>query len=194
MSADPLVRPVEPRDFGAVADITNHYIQTTAIHFSRDPIPADQQQALWEKGRERYPFLVADVGGQVVGYSKAGLWRERDAYAWTPECGIYVRHDLRARGLGRMLYARLFEIMAAQGFHSVIAGATLPNDASVRLHESMGFVPAGVIRRAGWKFDRWWDVAFFQKLLAGPTTPAAPLRSVSEAMKSLRDRRVLPGL
>lgn len=186
MSAVPGVRPVQPNDFDAIADITNHYIATTAIHFGTDPIPAHEQRASWEKSRDRYPFLVAELGGEIVGYAKAGLWRERSAYNWTPECGIYIRHDRHGRGLGRLLYTRLFDLLTAQGFQTLIAGVTLPNEASVRLHESMGFVSVGVIQRAGWKFDRWWDVGFWQRPLAQPGTPAARLRTVAEAERALQ--------
>ena len=194
MGVGAVVRPVEAGDFGAIAQITNHYIATTAIHFSSDPIPAEEQRASWEKTRERYPYLVAAVAGEIVGYAKASLWRERAAYSWTPECGIYIRHDRHGRGLGRLLYERLFELLTVQGFQTLIAGVTLPNAVSVRLHESMGFVPAGVIQRAGWKFGQWWDVGFWQRPLAAPGAAAGPLRTVTEAEEILATRRALPGL
>jgi phosphinothricin acetyltransferase len=174
------IRQAREDDFDAVAAITNFYIEHTAIHFSAQPVAAADLRGAWLAARERYPFLVARSGGRVLGYAKAGVWRERAAYAWTPECGVYVLHGEHRRGIGRAMYARLFDIMARQGFRSVVAGATLPNEASVRLHLSMGFVAQGVIRQAGWKMGRWWDVAFFQKMLAEGEGDAPELTRVSD--------------
>jgi phosphinothricin acetyltransferase len=174
------VRPAREGDFDAIAAITNFYIQHTAIHFGTEPVAADDLRDAWLSTRSRYPFLVAEGAGRVLGYAKAGVWRDRAAYAWTPEAGIYVLHGEHRRGLGRAMYSRLFDIMARQGFHSVVAGATLPNEASVRLHLSMGFVSQGVIRHAGWKMGRWWDVAFFQKMLVEGEQEARALRRVEE--------------
>lgn len=164
------VRRARGEDFEQIATITNHYILTTAIHFATEPVTGAALRDSWVKTAEVYPFVVAEMasagrGAEVVGYAKAGVWRERAAYSWTPECGVYVRDGLQGRGIGRAMYARLFAVMARQGFRSVVAGATLPNEASVRLHESMGFVSAGVVRGAGWKMGRWWDVSFWQKTL-----------------------------
>ena len=179
------IRRVAAGDFAAIATITNHYIATTSIHFGTEPVAEADLCDSWLKACERYPFVVAEEGGKVLGYAKAGVWRERAAYAWTPEAGVYVRPGSHRRGLGRAMYERLFAIMARQGFRSVIAGVTVPNDASVAMHRSMGFVPQGVIKDAGWKFDRWWDVAFFQKQLATDAAGGVAVRPVSEVENEL---------
>ncbi|MBL0926501.1 MAG: N-acetyltransferase family protein [Phycisphaerales bacterium] len=172
-----LIRPAQPEDFPAVAALTNVFIRETAIHFGYDPVTADDLHKAWAGHRDRYPWLVAELEGRFAGYAKAGPWRERAAYQWTPESGIYVEPWTQRRGVGRALYVRLFEVLRAQGYHSLVAGITLPNEPSVRLHEAVGFVPAGVIARAGWKFGRWHDVGFWQKPLApeghtpGPIAP-----------------------
>lgn len=185
-----LIRPARADDFDQIANITNHYILTTAIHFATEPVSAETLRDTWAATRERYPFLVADSAARgqpaiVLGYAKAGVWRERAAYSWTPECGVYVRAGQHRQGVGRAMYARLFDIMARQGFRSVIAGATLPNQASVRLHESMGFIEQGIMRQAGWKLGQWWDVRFWQKPLGDPSAPARPLRPVSEVVAEI---------
>ena len=156
------IRPARAEDFAAIAEITNHYIATTAIHFGYEPIPAEDFASKWQSD-ERYPWLVADEG-RVVGYAKAGVWRERAAYAWTTEVGLYLAHDARGRGLGRALYTALLDEVARRGFHSAVAGITLPNPASIALHEQLGFTPTGIVRHAGFKFEAWHDVAFFQKM------------------------------
>jgi phosphinothricin acetyltransferase len=163
-----MIRDARADDFSAIASITNHYIETSSIHFAYEPVSADDIRSLWDRGRERYPWLVAAVGdehesGDVVGYAKAGTWRERDAYAWTTEIGLYVHHDHHRKGLGRALYAELLAELGRRGFRSAIAGITMPNDPSIRFHEQFGFVSVGTVREAGYKRGAWHDVAFFQK-------------------------------
>jgi phosphinothricin acetyltransferase len=165
-----MIRDARADDFSAIASITNHYIETSSIHFAYEPVSADDVRSLWDRTRERYPWLVAVDHGtgerQVVGYAKAGTWRERDAYAWTAEIGLYVRHDQHRKGLGRALYAELLAELARRGFRSAIAGITLPNDPSIVFHETFGFVSVGTVREAGYKRGAWHDVAFFQKHFA----------------------------
>lgn len=157
------IRAVHNADFEAIADITNHYITTSAIHFGYEPVTADELRAAC---KERYPFLVDERDGRIVAYAKAGVWRERAAYAWTTEIGIYVAPELRRGGIGMPLYVALLDACAAAGFHSAIAGITLPNDPSLALHRRLGFEHVGTVRDAGFKNDAWHAVAFYQKVLA----------------------------
>jgi phosphinothricin acetyltransferase len=103
--------------------------------------------------------------GRVVGYAKSGTWRDRAAYRWTTEIGLYLDPAACGRGLGRAMYAELLPELARRGFRSAIAGMTLPNDASRALHLAVGFESIGVVRDAGFKHERWHDVEFFQKRL-----------------------------
>lgn len=160
-----MIRLARAADFVAIAAITNHYIRTTAIHFAFEDVTADELRTLWHDHHDVYPWLVEDDAGEVVAYAKAGAYRTRAAYRWITETGIYVRSDRLGRGLGKPLYARLLAVLRAQGFHSAIGGIALPNAASVALHEALGFLPAGVVLRAGRKFDLWHDVGFWQLLL-----------------------------
>jgi L-amino acid N-acyltransferase YncA len=155
-------RLANAEDFRAIAAITNHYIRTTAIHFGYDEVPANELCDLWQSHEDLYPWLVADRAGEVLAYAKAGVYRARTAYRWTTETSIYVAAAECGRGQGPILYERLCEVLRAQGFHTAIGGIALPNDASVRMHERLGFAPCGTIRRAGRKFDRWHDVGFWQ--------------------------------
>lgn len=160
------VRPAANDDFDAFAQITNHYIQHTPIHFSYDPVTPAAFRELWESSRDRFPWLTGtDGSGRIIAYAKAGTWRDRTAYSWTVEAGIYVHHEFHGRGVGRTLYAALIDDLRSRGFHSVVGGITLPNDASVRLHESLGFVKVAHFRHAGRKFDQWHDVGFWQLML-----------------------------
>jgi phosphinothricin acetyltransferase len=158
-----MIRVARADDFPAIAAITNHYITNTAIHFGYDPVTADELRAQVE----HYPWLVDDDGGVLRGFAKAGPWRARAAYRWTCETGIYLAPDAHGRGRGTALYAQLIDAVKQAGFHSIVAGVTLPNDASLALHQRLGFVDAGVVRQAGFKHERWHDVAFFQLIVAG---------------------------
>lgn len=173
-----LIRNATASDFEAVAQLTNYFIRETTIHFGTNEASAQELCDQWEATRDRYPFLVAELNGRFAGYCKASTWRSREAYQWTPECGIYVEDFARRKGVARALYTALFKTLQDRGFHSVVAGIALPNDPSVKLHESLGFVPAGVVRNAGWKFGRWNDVGFWQRMLQLPGQPAAALRLV----------------
>jgi len=160
------IRAPRDEDFAGIAEITNHYITTTAIHFAYEPVLASDLLAGWAARRDRYPWLVADAGDCIVGFAKAGVYRERAAYAWTTETAVYVAPTALRRGIGRALYEPLLAELATRGFRSAIAGIALPNDPSIALHRTLGFEPVGVVREAGYKLDGWHDVAFFQRMLS----------------------------
>jgi L-amino acid N-acyltransferase YncA len=165
-----MIRAAHADDFDAIAAITNHYIATTAIHFAYDPVAADDLRAAWHE-HPRHPYLVDDDGTRLLAYAKSTPWRERAAYAWTAEVGIYVAHDARGHRLGTTLYTALLDELAARGFRSAVAGITLPNDPSLALHARLGFEAVGTFREAGYKMGAWHDVAFFQKPLSTSKEP-----------------------
>ena len=159
------IRAARDDDFEAIARITNHYIATSAIHFGYDPVTGEELADKW-RSDPRHAWLVADEAGEVLGYAKSGTWRERAAYRWTCELGLYVAAHAHRRGLGSALYTALIAEVSRRGFRSAVAGISLPNAASVALHEKLGFVSIGVVRDAGFKHGAWHDVGFYQKLLA----------------------------
>ena len=161
------VRATIETDFPAIAALTNVFIRASAIHFGYAEVSESELVEMWQSTRATYPWLTAEVDGTFAGYAKAGVWRSREAYQWTAESGIYVAEACRARGVGRMLYGELIEELRRRGFHSVIGGVTLPNAASVRLHESLGFEFVGKVRDAGHKLGVWHDVGFWQLMLRG---------------------------
>jgi L-amino acid N-acyltransferase YncA len=113
----------------------------------------------------RYPWLVAELDGVVAGYAYASQHRARGSYRWSADVTVYVSGAHHRRGVGRALYQRLFERLEQQGYYEACAGITLPNDASVGLHESLGFRPVGVYRNIAFKFGSWRDVGWWQKTL-----------------------------
>ena len=142
------------------------------------PSPAALAQRI-EEGSRRYPWLIAEAAdGAPAGYAYATSWRTRAAYRWIVEVSVYVAAPYRRKGLARRLYEELFERLRAAGFVEAYAGITLPNDASVALHESLGFQPVAVFPRCGYKLGRWHDVGFWRLALgerpAQPNEPEVP--------------------
>ena len=160
-----LIRPARATDFEAIAALTNFYIVHTAIHFGLEPVSPQELQDSWSETQAQFPFLVAEVEGVFAGYAKASTWRSRKAYDRTCESGIYIDAKFQGRGVGKAMYVVLLNECRQRGFHTVVAGAALPNDISCRLHESCGFALTGVFREVGFKFEKWHDVAWFQIML-----------------------------
>lgn len=166
------IRPVRKEDTVAIAVIYNHYITQTVITFEEDPVSADEiSRRVEEKTHKGFPWLVAEVDGNVVGYAYAGPWNPRSAYRQTVEVSIYLDPGATARGLGTCLYARLFHSLREmnRGFRVVIGGITLPNPASQALHEKFGFRQVACFRNVGFKFGQWLDVGYWQAELADLT-------------------------
>lgn len=180
------IRLAVAEDFDTIAAITNDYIRRTTVHFATAPVAAQALRADWQEQQQTYPWLVTEIAGAVLGFAKAGVYRTRAAYRWTTETGIYLDADHCGQGLGEPLYRTLLAVLRAQGFHSAIGGIALPNPASVRLHERLGFVPIGAVRRAGRKFDRWVDVGFWQRELQSPAHEPAPVLPPTIAFAAIR--------
>ncbi len=173
-----LIRPARAEDFTAITAITNHYITETSIHFAYDAMSVDDVRAMWERNIDRHPWLVAEDGppgapaGPVLGYAKSGVWRDRAAYAWTAEVGLYIDPTARGRGLGTALYEELLAELRMRHFRSAVAGITLPNAPSIGLHKKFGFDHVGTFADAGWKQNEWHAVDWWQKRFAlGPERP-----------------------
>ncbi|HYG16626.1 MAG TPA: GNAT family N-acetyltransferase [Bacteroidia bacterium] len=148
-----------------VADIYNYYIDNTVITFETEKISGDEMAKRIAGKQKQHEWLVLEDEGQVMGYAYYGTFRERVAYNSTVESTIYLRHGQSGRGYGKLLYAELLNDAVAKGYREIIGGVALPNDSSVQLHEKLGFKKVGHFTNVGLKFDRWIDVAFWQKSL-----------------------------
>lgn len=160
-----MIRSVQPSDAAAIADIYNHFIDETIITFEYDRVDAVEIELRIEGIiNGGFPYIVYEdpASGELVGYAYAGQWRKRIAYRFVVESAIYLRHGWEGKGIGKELYSELFEQLRAREFRSVIAGISIPNEASSAAHKSLGFRKVGVFERVGLKFDRWIDVEFWQ--------------------------------
>jgi phosphinothricin acetyltransferase len=163
----PTIRDGSPADLPALTDILNHYIVHTPINFDVEPYTVEARREWFDEhaSNGKYRLVVAEDAGQVVGYATTSRWRPKAAYGTTVESSVYCRADACGRGIGTALYSALFDAIAKEDIHMIVAGATMPNAASVALHERLGFTQVGVFKAVGRKFDRFWDVAWFQRPL-----------------------------
>ncbi|MGB3186588.1 MAG: N-acetyltransferase family protein [Ornithinimicrobium sp.] len=159
-----VIRDADPAaDAASCATIYTPYVMHTTITFEEQPpAPADFEQRI-AAAQVRHAWLIGEVHGVAVGYAYAGPYRPRAAYRWSCETSVYLDRDRRGTGVGRQLYQALLDRMTELGFRTAVAGTTLPNDASQRLHDGLGFEPIGVFRAVGFKFDQWCDVAWVQR-------------------------------
>jgi phosphinothricin acetyltransferase len=169
-----LLRDADPqRDAQACAEIYATYVERSVATFEeRSPTAGEMAVRI----ATAHAWLVAEVGGVVVGYAYGSRHRERAAYRWAADVAVYLDAGHRGVGIGRALYEALIERLRGLGLWTLCAGITQPNPASNRLHEALGFVPVGIYRRIGWKAGAWHDVGWWQLDLrpGEPGPPAEP--------------------
>jgi L-amino acid N-acyltransferase YncA len=163
------IRDADPaRDAAACLAIYAPYVEATPISFEEEAPGLETFAGRIRSAQQRHRFLVAEDAGAIAGYAYAGVHRTRAAYRWTTEVAVYVARERHRSGVGRRLYENLFDRLREQNYRLAVAGVTLPNDASVGLHEALGFRKVGVFPRIGWKFGRWHDVGWWSLDLHAP--------------------------
>jgi L-amino acid N-acyltransferase YncA len=169
-----VIRLATQDDAPGVQAIYAPIVQDTAISFELDPPTVEEMQQRIVKTLEHWPWLVCERRGDILGYVYATQHRTRPAYQWSVDVSVYVHPNVRRRGVGQALYRSLFALLALQGFYQAYAGITLPNPASVGLHESLGFQPVGVYRAVGYTLGAWHDVGWWQLPLREHTMAPEP--------------------
>jgi phosphinothricin acetyltransferase len=174
------VRAATDADAEAIAAIYAPYVLETAISFDEIPPAADEMRRRLSAAQETYPFLVFDDGQGVLGYAYGSTHRAKPAYRWSVETTVYTARHLHRRGIGRALYVRLLDLLTRQGFHSALAGIVPPNEASVGLHEAMGFVYLGTFPEIGFKHGRLHELGWWRRILAegAPRHDPIPFKSI----------------
>lgn len=158
-----MIRYAKSSDAGALSDIYNYYILNTVVTFEETPITAlDMSSRIAEVTDAGLPWLVAEQGHGIVGFAYASKWKGRCAYRHSVEVTVYLSHSMTAKGLGSALYTELFQILRENSIHVVLGGISLPNDASIALHEKFGMSKAAHFDEVGFKFGNWVDVAYWQ--------------------------------
>ena len=179
------IRCATADDAAAIASIYAPYVRASVVSFETEaPDEAGMRLRIEEVG-DAYPWLVAcDGEGRVLGYAYACAFRTRPAYRFTVETTVYVADGAHRRGIGRLLYRALLPVLEAQGFTQAVGAITIPNEASIRLHESLGFVRAGTYEKVGFKLGEWRSVGLWQRALAPMTSRPEEPRSVSSVWKA----------
>lgn len=176
------LRAATPADAAAILAIYAPYVTDSAVSFETEPPSLDEIRSRIEAGADLYPWIVAsDEAEAVLGYASATAFRARPAYRYVVETSVYLAPAAQGHGLGQQLYRALLATLEAQGFTQAIAAVTLPNPASVALHEALGFERAGIYRQVGYKLGEWHDVGLWQRALAPATDPPLQPRPVSAA-------------
>jgi L-amino acid N-acyltransferase YncA len=160
------IRPADRTDADSLARIYNHYVTETVVTFEERPVsPGDMADRIGRVFSGNLPWLVAEREGIVLGFAYASKWGERSAYRYSVETTVYLDRPYVGSGLGTRLYQDLLDRLRGLNVHAAMGGIALPNDASVVLHERLGFRKVAHFPEVGYKFDRWIDVGYWELIL-----------------------------
>jgi len=170
------VRLAKAGDAGSILEIYAPHVLYNACTFETRVPPVDEFEVRITKCLQKFPWLVCEIDDRIAGYVYASPHREREAYQWTCESSVYVHKDFKGKGIGKELYKALFQILKMQGLINVYAGITLPNDASVKLHEACGFQLFAEYDNIGYKMGAWHKVGWWKlQLNEHELKPSPPL-------------------
>jgi phosphinothricin acetyltransferase len=161
---DVRIRHCAPGDYNAIVEIYNHYIENSHSTFDTTPYSIGERAPWFSQFNESGPnqLMVADQDGAVVGFCCSTPFKNRSAYDISVETTVYLSERATGQHIGKRLYETMLNNLSGIGLHGAYAGVALPNDASVNLHESLGFRKVGTYKEVGWKFGKYWDVAWFE--------------------------------
>lgn len=161
-----MIRYASVADAVQIARIYNHYIRHTTVTFEEAEVSAEKMATrIGKVTAAGMPWYVVEIDGEILGYAYATKWRERSAYRYSVESSVYLKHGETGKGYARPLYEALIGSLREAGLHAVIGGIVQPNEASVRIHEKLGFEKVAQFREVGKKFGRWLDVGYWELLL-----------------------------
>ena len=171
------IRSIEFSDAQAVCDIYAPFVTASATSFEAIPPDSIEIQRRIAEITPKHPWIVFEGNQSVLGFAYASTHRTRQAYQWSADVSVYIHESVRKCGVGRALYTALLDLLRRQGYFNAYAGITLPNPASVGLHEALGFTTIGVYSRVGFKFGSWHDVVWLQLRLSDESAPSGDPRS-----------------
>lgn len=157
-----MIRYIQPEDALQICEIYNYYIENTIITFEESPVSVKEMNSRIVKITEKHPWIVYVQQDKIMGYAYATDWKPRAAYKYTVETTIYLRPEIKRNGIGTVLYTELLDLLRKNKLHAAIGGIALPNEASIALHEKLGFKKIGKFMEVGYKFDRWVDVGYWE--------------------------------
>lgn len=180
MSINKIIRLANEADSASILEVYAPFITDTIITFEYDvPTVMEFGKRITNITR-KYPWLVCEVNGNIIGYAYASKFNERAAYDWSVDFSVYIKPEYHRKNIGKALYFALFELLKMQGYYNAYAGVTLPNIKSEGHHQAFGFKPVGIYRNVGYKFGSWHDVKWFElKIQEYSQTPVTP-KSINE--------------
>lgn len=191
------IRTAAESDAKELLEIYAPYVENTAITFEYKVPSLDEFTCRISDTLKKYPYILAEDGEKILGYAYAGAYNERDAYSWTVEVSIYLRSDMRRRGIGRMLYEELETILKEQGVTNLNACIAHPDkedeyltDGSVRFHECEGYSLVGEFHKVGYKFGRWYNMLWMEKQIGEHVADQPPVRSFDHTEEYRKLRRL----
>lgn len=160
-----MIRAVNLEDAQEIAEIYNYYVLNSCVTFEEFEVSIEKMRGRIEATNSKFPWLVFERDSEILGYAYATIWKPRSAYKHTVESTVYLKKTATKNGIGSLLYAALIEKLTDLGFHAVIGGISLPNDASIALHEKFGFEKIAQFKEVGYKFNKWIDVGYWELLI-----------------------------
>lgn len=157
-----MIRPVHINDARALLDIYNYYVLHTTVTFDIEPLSIDMFKNKLNHINKDYPFIVFEDENVILGYAYGSRFRPKPAYDFVAESTVYVKHDAHGKGIGSKLYAKLIEQLKQTNLHTVLGVLTIPNEASIKLHEKFGFQQVAHLKEVGLKFGQWQNVGIWQ--------------------------------
>jgi L-amino acid N-acyltransferase YncA len=160
-----MIRSVTLNDAAEIAEIYNYYILNTTVTFEEQIVSVDTMKSRIEEVTSKYSWLIYEYEGKIVGYAYATSWKPRNGYRYSVETSVYLQNGTSGKGIGSALYSELISGLRSFDVHAIIGGMALPNDASIALHKKFGFEQVAHFKETGFKFGKWVDVAYWEKIL-----------------------------
>ncbi|MBN4052143.1 MAG: phosphinothricin acetyltransferase [Bacteroidetes bacterium] len=158
-------RIVKPEDANALSKIYNYYILNSVVTFEETPLTVAEMKDRIQTNSSKFPWVVYEKDGQILGYAYAIEWKQRGAYKFSVESTVYLKQDEMNKGIGTALYAELIKRLTEMDIHAVIGGIALPNEASIALHEKLGFKKVAHFKEVGYKFEKWVDIGYWELMI-----------------------------
>ena len=170
-----MIRKVTLEDAEQICEIYNYYIENTIVSFEETPVTPQVMASRIQDIIPSLPWIVYEEKSKIVGYAYASKWKGRCAYRYSVESTVYISPDAREKGIGSILYEALLKQLGQQDFHTTIGGISLPNEASIKLHEKFGFKKVAHFSEVGYKFNKWVDVGYWELKLDTKSPASVPL-------------------
>ena len=160
-----MIRKVSIEDAPQITAIYNYYVDHSIVTFDINHSSIERFKDKITTTIKRFPWIVYEIDGEILGYAHGSEWKAKDGYKYTTETTIYLKENAIQKRLGTILYTELIQQLKALNFHALIGCITLPNDASIALHEKLGFEKTAHFNEVGYKFEKWIDVGYWELIL-----------------------------